>query len=934
MLNAQSIRSKFNEFECYVALEKPDIICVTETWVSEEFNGDRLQDFELRGYNMFSYCRAKRQGGGVFIYVNSSYSVSRVDDPSKAGSVESVWLDITTGAGNGGKLRIAGFYRAGNLSGNLQAELDQEICEELCRNFRTHCLIVGDFNLRGYEMGSEDTIECKTFRQIFEEELFMHQFVTEPTRHSSILDLVFSDNMDLVKDIVVSNGLGNSDHNMVKFKISSENRPKDNLILVPNFNRADFDSIRNELAQINWKVDMKNMNVFEAWDMLKEKLGQLQSKYIPVRQKRNKVRSKPVWFTPEVRKAIKVKETAFKVMKESQSEATHRAYQIARNEVKRIVRAAKRAKELDLARQCNKDSKKFFSFYRFSANSKSIGPLKVNDLVVSTDGEMVEVLNNEFKSVFTIEDQKNIASMQPKQVTSETISEVVSVNSEIVLKYLRKIKQNKAEGPDDIHARLLRECENQLAVPLAIIFSKSLAKSEIPLDWKRANVVPIHKKGDKSVAGNYRPVSLTSLVCKVLESIIKDKIVDFLSENELINDTQHGFRKGRSCLTNLLEFLNVASDSFDQGKQLDVAYLDFSKAFDKVPHKRLEIQLKAHGIRGTLLNWIDEWLSGRQQRVILNGCKSEWKEVISGVPQGSVLGPLLFIIFVNSIESDIKSKVLKFADDIKVVRVIEGCHDKDIFQSDLNTLFKWSEDWQMKFNLSKCKVMHTGKMVSQHTYQMDGQELGQIDKEKDLGIIVHSKLSSRDQVLEARKRALRMLGAINRNVSYKSEEVVTKLYCAYVRPHLEYCVQAWSPTYEKDCWLLERVQKRATKMIQGLSCLPYEDRLERLGMFSLRFRRLRGDLIEVFKFTKEQHPGYLKDMFEINRVTRGRGHHYKLVMKQSRTRLRQSFFSRRAVGHWNGLPEEVVAAESLVSFKTRLDKHFVEKGLAYKYSWD
>ena len=143
MLNAQSIRSKFNEFECYVALEKPDIICVTETWVSEEFNGDRLQDFELRGYNMFSYCRAKRQGGGVFIYVNSSYSVSRVDDPSKAGSVESVWLDITTGAGNGGKLRIAGFYRAGNLSGNLQAELDQEICEELCRNFRTHCLIVG-----------------------------------------------------------------------------------------------------------------------------------------------------------------------------------------------------------------------------------------------------------------------------------------------------------------------------------------------------------------------------------------------------------------------------------------------------------------------------------------------------------------------------------------------------------------------------------------------------------------------------------------------------------------------------------------------------------------------------------------------------------------------------------------------------------------------
>ena len=155
-------------------------------------------------------------------------------------------------------------------------------------------------------------------------------------------------------------------------------------------------------------------------------------------------------------------------------------------------------------------------------------------------------------------------------------------------------------------------------------------------------------------------------------------------------------------------------------------------------------------------------------------------------------------------------------------------------------------------------------------------------------------------------------------------------------------LESWRDTSSVSFWCDELEIRPAGKWPstfrhsrrQGLSCLPYEDRLERLGMFSLRFRRLRGDLIEVFKFTKEQHPGYLKDMFEINRVTRGRGHHYKLVMKQSRTRLRQSFFSRRAVGHWNGLPEEAVAAESLASFKTRLDKHFIEKGLAYKYSWD
>ena len=420
----------------------------------------------------------------------------------------------------------------------------------------------------------------------------------------------------------------------------------------------------------------------------------------------------------------------------------------------------------------------------------------------------------------------------------------------------------------------------------------------------------------------------------MLESIIKDKIIDFLDENELIRDTQHGFRKGRSCLTNLLEFLDIATDSFDQGKQVDVSYLDFSKAFDKVPHKRLILQLKTHGIQGQILNWIEAWLSGRQQRVILNGTKSDWKEVTSGVPQGSVLGPLLFIIFVNEIEHSLESKVLKFADDIKVVRVIEESKDQETLQSDLDKLVKWSESWQMKFNLSKCKVMHAGKVKTKHAYKMDGQELSQIEKEKDLGVFINHKLSSSDQVVEARKRALRMLGAINRNVSYKSEEVITKLYCAYVRPHLEYCVQAWSPIYEKDCWLLERVQKRATKMVKRIKDLSYEERLKELGMFSLRYRRLRGDLIEVFKFVKDQQHGYLKGLLEFNKENRSRGHNFRLIVKHSRTRLRQSFFGRRVVEPWNKLPIDVVAAESLASFKSKLDKHFTDKGLVYKYFWD
>lgn len=931
MMNAQSVRSKFDEFECYVALEKPDIICVTETWVSEEVNGDRLKDFELQGYNMFSYCREARQGGGVLVYVNSLYSPIEVNDTSKVKMVESVWVDLKIGKGHGGMLRLGAFYRAGNLLRDSQVEIDDKICDEIRRNFHSRCLVLGDFNLRAYDKLEDN--ESRVFKQLFEDELFMNQLATEPTRQSSILDFILTDCSDLVSDIRICEGLGNSDHNMVKFNISSERKPKNNLVLVPNFNKADFKSIRKDLAKIDWNSELADLDVDEAWDFFKSRLEQVQGKHVPLRQKRSKARKNPVWLTPEVRAALKVKRNAFKTLKESPHDRNQRDYQIARNAVKKKVRAAKRAKELDLARHCNADSKKFFSFYKFNIEPKNIGPFKVNNELISQDSEIVELLNDKFKSVFTVEDESTLTALHHQSVTEHEISDIGIINDKEVLGYIRKIRPNKSEGPDGIYARLLRECETEVAHPLALIFSKSLAETSIPLDWKRANVVPVYKKGDKGDVENYRPVSLTSLVCKVLEAFIKDKIVEYLDENEIIKETQHGFRKGRSCLTNLLEFLDVATESFDRGKQLDVSYLDFSKAFDKVPHKRLGLQLKNHGIRGNILKWVETWLSGRQQRVILNGTKSGWKEVNSGVPQGSVLGPLLFIIFVNTIDDHVDSKVLKFADDIKIARVIERDHDLEIFQSDLNRLVKWAEDWQMKFNLKKCKIMHIGRAGSRNSYEMDGQKLQRIEKERDLGITINSSLTAADQVTEARRKALKMLGAIYRNVSYKSAEVIKKLYCAYVRPLLEYCIQAWSPTYEKDCWLLERVQKRATKMIPCLGYLEYEDRLRKLNMFSLRYRRLRGDLIEVFKFVNGQQSGYLRGMFEMQPTNRGRGHQFKLILKHSRTRLRQAFFSRRVVGHWNSLPESVVTAESLNIFKTRLDRYFTDRGLVFEYHW-
>ena len=252
---------------------------------------------------------------------------------------------------------------------------------------------------------------------------------------------------------------------------------------------------------------------------------------------------------------------------------------------------------------------------------------------------------------------------------------------------------SKSAGPDGIYGRVLKEGHESISKALCLMFERSLRFCEIPDDWKVAFVVPIFKKGKRDELGNYRPVSLTSLVVKILEKILKIHIQKFLDDHNIILDSQHGFRKGRSCQTNLLEFLEYVTENIDNGELIDIVYLDFSKAFDKVPHARLLYKLEKYGICGPVLEWVREWLSNRKQRVILNGHKSEWREVKSGVPQGSVLGPLLFLLYINDLEVGLGCKVSKFADDTKIAAVVtenEGCFS---LQKYIDKLIAWSKVW-------------------------------------------------------------------------------------------------------------------------------------------------------------------------------------------------------------------------------------------------
>ena len=371
-------------------------------------------------------------------------------------------------------------------------------------------------------------------------------------------------------------------------------------------------------------------------------------------------------------------------------------------------------------------------------------------------------------------------------------------------------------------------------------------------EWKFAKITPIFKKGGKTKPENYRPVSLTSQPCKVMERIIREQITDHLETNNLLSVHQHGFRKKRSCLTNLLESIETWTKIVDNGTPLDIVYCDYRKAFDTVSHRHLIRKLSAYGLKGQVLAWLSDFLRERWQAVAVGNSVSSSTRVTSGVPQGSVLGPVLFLLYVNELPELTNSNLKMFADDVKLFRGIESDTDAQILQDDLNTLCHWSEDWLLQFNTMKCKVMHVGHCNPSHDYIM-GQPDGTKDKlqvskvERDLGVHIADTLKATSHCQIAAKKASAALRQLRMAFPTLKVSSFRPLFTTYVRPHIEYCMQAVGPFVRKDVKVLESVQRRATKLVRDIKHLPYEERLKRVKLISIEDRLRRGDLIETYK---------------------------------------------------------------------------------------
>ena len=410
-----------------------------------------------------------------------------------------------------------------------------------------------------------------------------------------------------------------------------------------------------------------------------------------------------------------------------------------------------------------------------------------------------------------------------------------------------------------------------------------------------------------------------------MEKIIKEEVVKHLDINNLITDSQHGFRSKKSCLTNLLEFCENVTGILDEGDPVDIIYLDFQKAFDKVPHERLLDKLRAHGVGGQIWMWVRDWLKNRQQRVVINGAHSDWTAVISGVPQGSVLGPILFTVYINDLEDRVKSKILKFADDTKLMGRGGTYNRGETIKNDLMMLENWARDWEMPFNIDKCKVMHLGGNNGENSYVMGGKMLEKVEEEKDLGVIFSKKFKGGRQCLQAANKGYQVLGMIARTFVSRKKMLMLPLYKSLVRPHLDYCIQVWRPHLRKDIDRIERVQRRATRMMEECKGKEYETRLQMTGLTTLEKRAQRADMLEVYKILNK-FEGLREGDFFIRDTRRGRGNSMKLFKKRVRLDAAKFSFGNRVCNDWNQLPDEVVTAPSINIFKNRLDGYLDKMG--------
>ncbi|KAI8512059.1 hypothetical protein Bbelb_111590 [Branchiostoma belcheri] len=558
---------------------------------------------------------------------------------------------------------------------------------------------------------------------------------------------------------------------------------------------------------------------------------------------------------------------------------------------------------------CKQVNKKFWSFLKSLKSERAgVSHLKNEGRLISDGKAKANILNQQFQSVFTNEPlEAPLPNMGP---SPHPLMPEINIVTNGITTLLENLNPHKACGPDHVHACVLKELSSTLSPFLQVIFQKSLDTGAVPEAWKEANIAPIYKKGNRLDPANYRPISLTCICSKIMEHIIASSMMSHFDTNNILYDLQHGFRHGRSCETQLLSLIDDLAHNRENGTQTDLIIMDFAKAFDKVPHLRLIHKLQFYGITGKALVWIQNFLQGRSQTVVLDGERSDPVPVTSGVPQGTVLGPILFLAYINDLPKyAAHAKVRLFADDCILQMSIKEEDDCKRLQHDIDSICSWEKEWLMAFNPSKCEVMTVPSSRNPITfpYSLHDHVLTKVSTTKYLGVSISSNLTWGRHVDLVTAKANRTLGMLRRCLRISSNAAKERAYMALVRPSLEYGCSVWDPHTKDQVSRVEMVQRRAARFV----CSDYRrtssvsSMLQNLGWQSLEVRR---------KIARQPSRGSdLPPAFGRRAIRRAVG-----LAIASRTNFYRLSFFPRTIREWNELEPGAAEAGSLAQFKSEL----------------
>ena len=912
-------------------------------------------EVQIHEYNLHRSDRIRRKCGGASIYVHNTIQIDNVEKYSDS-VCEAVMLYSKTL-----NQAIIGVYRPPHGYPGLDVHtsfinLLKSIELFISRLQNVDLVLMGDFNLPSIdwnretvETGKADKKCAEAFLRFMDKHL-LTQHVLEATRNNqNILDIIVTNHPEAIHSIEVEKVTKKlSDHDLVKCNIKGKftkknpaekaYKPEHRLDSL-NFNKADWKAIAEDISKVDWTC-LENKGVEEMCLLFEESVTTICEGHTP----KHKLEGRKKYFIPKERRAmIKLKQNInhkincqkYVYVNRCQKDRIRDIDKLIskktdlEEKIKLSINKEEKLREERMLEQIKTNPKVLYAHAKRKKMSKnSIGPLEGEDGQLYDDPKiMANLLQKQYKSVFSNPETDTDLNNENHPENDSSLEDI-EFTEEHIVKAINLIPNHSAGGPDKFPACIFKECKSEIAKPLYMIWRKSLDTGIIPHKYLQQCIIPIFKKDNKAKAENYRPVSLTSHIIKIFERVLRVNIIEYIESSNILSDEQYGFRQGRSCMSQLINHYENLITILEENTNADSLYLDMSKAFDKVDHSILLKKMKAMGIRGKLHKWLTAFLKNREQYVLVDGHKSTVEKVLSGVPQGTVLGPLMFILYINDITKYIRNCYIKiFADDSKIVKAINSLEDRELFSKDIQAVSEWAVSNKMELNRLKYQLLQYGKDEDlKMDYDID--EYTTVTKSqivKDLGVYMAEDLMFDEHIIKIKNKAKQVAGWILRLVQSRSEETVMLLYKTYVRPHLEYASCLWSPNLIKNISLLEGIQRSITSKISGLEQYNYWERLQKLDLFSLQRRRERYDLIHMWKLQNK----IIQDDLGLSFYHTSR-HGWKCRQKPLPSKrgklatIKENSFSNRAAALYNTLPKYVKEANTTNSFKAKLNK-FLKK---------